>query len=64
MEEGILNFIFRFVSYTSKSHQSYTRKWANSVKIPVFSVDYKKVPENLFPVGLNDCWQTYNWILN
>ena len=30
---------------------------------PVFSVDYRKAPEYPYPDGLDDAWQTYNWLL-
>jgi hormone-sensitive lipase len=30
----------------------------------VFSVDYRKAPENPYPDGLADVWQVYNWLLN
>jgi len=33
-------------------HQSYTRNWANSLKVPIVSVDYGKAPEYPYPKGL------------
>ena len=33
-------------------------------KIPIFSIDYRLAPEFPYPSALEDCWQTYNWILN
>ena len=48
---------------SSCSHQNYTRIWANSLDIPVFSVDYRLSPESRFPDALNDCWQAYVWLL-
>lgn len=33
-----------FISMSSFIHQSYTRKWANSLNIPIISVDYGKAP--------------------
>ena len=41
---------------SSGSHQIYTRRWANTLNVPIFSIDYKLAPENPFPKGLNDCW--------
>ncbi|EGR30114.1 hypothetical protein IMG5_141700 [Ichthyophthirius multifiliis] len=52
-----------FVSMGTRSHQTYTRKWANKLGIPIFAVDYKKAPQHPYPYGLNDCWQAYLWIL-
>jgi hormone-sensitive lipase len=44
-----------FISMSSFIHQTYTRKWANSLKVPIISVDYGKAPEYPFPEGLYDC---------
>ncbi|CAI2383830.1 unnamed protein product [Moneuplotes crassus] len=53
-----------FVSMSSSSHQNYTRKWANEIGIPIFSIDYRLAPEHPYPAGLNDVWQAYSWIVN
>ena len=45
-----------FVAMSSSSHQNYTRMWANSLEIPVFSVDYRLSPESQFPDAINDLW--------
>lgn len=45
-------------------HQSYTRNWANSLKVPIVSVDYGKAPEYPYPKGLQDCLEAYLWTLN
>jgi hormone-sensitive lipase len=31
--------------------------------VPIFSIDYRKSPEHLYPCALDDVWQAYNWIL-
>jgi hormone-sensitive lipase len=49
---------------SSRSHQTYTRRWAKKCGAAVFSVDYRKAPEAPYPLGLADCWQVYNWLLN
>lgn len=53
-----------FVSMSSRSHQIYTRKWANTLKVPIFSIDYRVAPKDPYPAGIDDCWQAYMWILN
>ena len=45
-----------FTAMSSSSHQNYTRVWANSLGLKVFSVDYRLSPESKFPDALNDCW--------
>lgn len=52
-----------FIAMSSRSHQTYTRKWANQLKIPIFSIDYRLAPEFAYPAAIDDCWQAYNWIL-
>ncbi|KAL4469424.1 hypothetical protein ABPG74_004677 [Tetrahymena malaccensis] len=53
-----------FVAMSSRCHQTYSRQWANSLNVPIFSIDYKKAPKHPYPEALDDCWQAYNWILN
>ena len=48
---------------SSRSHQTYTRKWANALKVPIFSIDYRMAPDHPYPAGLDDCWQAYMFIL-
>jgi hormone-sensitive lipase len=44
--------------------QVYTRKWANELGVPVFSVDYRMPPDHPFPDGPNDCLTAYRFIIN
>jgi len=52
-----------FVAMSSASHQAYTRQWAKKVGSAVLSVDYRLAPDFPYPDALDDCWQTYNWVL-
>lgn len=47
----------------SATHQCYTRKWANNVGVPVFSIDYRLAPKYPYPDPINDCYQAYVWIV-
>jgi hormone-sensitive lipase len=49
---------------SSRSHQTYTRKWATNLNVPIFSIDYRLSPEYPYPCALDDVWQAYNWIIN
>jgi hormone-sensitive lipase len=53
-----------FVSMTSAVHRVYLNQWVNKLNVVHFSIDYKLAPENQYPDGLNDCWQSYLWIMN
>lgn len=53
-----------FISMSSGSHQIYTRKWANSLKVPIFSLDYGLAPKHPYPKAFDDVFQAYMWILN
>ena len=52
-----------FVAMDSASHQNYTRKWANELGVPVFSIDYRLAPKYPYPDFVNDCYQAYVWIV-
>jgi hormone-sensitive lipase len=51
-----------FVVLSSHTTQNYTRKWANELKIPVFSIDYRMAPDHAFPQAPNDCFQVYKFL--
>jgi hormone-sensitive lipase len=52
-----------FVAMSRKSHENYTLKWANNLKIPIFSIDYRLSPGVAFPKSLDDVYQSYMWII-
>jgi hormone-sensitive lipase len=52
-----------FVSLSSETAQSFTRKWANSLKIPIFSIDYRKAPKYRYPTAVEDCLTAYQFII-
>jgi hormone-sensitive lipase len=49
---------------SASSHENYTRKWTNTLQIPVFSIDYRLSPEFPYPKSLDDVYQAYMWIIN
>ena len=54
-----------FMAMSSALYVSYLQNWAMDVQgSVVFSVDYRLAPENPYPAGLDDVWQTYTWLLN
>ena len=52
-----------FIAMNPKHHEAYIRKWANYLRIPIISVDYRKAPEYPFPHGFNDCYNVYETII-
>lgn len=52
-----------FIGGSSASARSTTFKCAIKLGVPFFSIDYRLSPDYKFPDALNDCWQTYCWIL-
>ncbi|XP_029976126.1 lipase, hormone-sensitive a [Salarias fasciatus] len=53
-----------FVAQTSRSHESYLRRWSKELGVPVLSVDYSLAPEAPFPRALEECFYAYCWALN
>lgn len=53
-----------FVSMSSSSHRNYLIRWAKSLNMVIFSIDYRLAPANQYPEPLDDIWQAYNWLIN
>lgn len=51
-----------FAVHSSRSSQGFTRKWANELKIPIFSIDYRMAPEHLHPTAAYDCLRVYKFL--
>jgi len=39
-------------------------EWSKSLGTVIYSVDYRLAPQNQYPAGLDDVWQSYLWILH
>ncbi len=52
-----------FIALSSRMMQTMTRRWANQLKIPIFSIDYRKPPNDPFPAAPNDCLAVYKFIV-
>ena len=52
-----------FIGQSTFSHEPYLRKWANELKLPIFSINYRLAPDHKFPEGLDDAWQAYVWLV-
>lgn len=52
-----------FLALSSRSMQTYTRKWACELGIPVFSIDYRMPPDFRFPVAAYDCLRVYSFLV-
>ncbi len=49
-----------FIAFSSRMSQTITRRWANNFQIPVFSINYRKLPTDPFPVASDDCFTVIN----
>jgi hormone-sensitive lipase len=53
-----------FVALTSRTSQTFTRRWATNFQVPILSVDYRLAPESTFPAALEDCYSVYLFVVN
>ena len=52
-----------YIAMSSQYHEKYLRKFANTLKRPLFSIDYRLAPQAKYPENLHDCIRSYFWIL-
>lgn len=52
-----------FVAQSSKSHEVYLRDWANTLDVPILSIDYSLAPQAPFPRALEEVFYGYCWAL-
>ena len=53
-----------FIATTTFFHEKYLRNWVNTLNIPIIGINYGLSPEYKYPKGLDDCFQSYMWIIN
>ena len=65
-EEKILLYIHgsAMVVMSPKTHRRLTLEIAKATNMRVLSIDYRLAPEHPFPAGLEDCVNSYKWLLS
>jgi len=53
-----------FLLRASKPHYQIAKWYAEMAKCRVVFTDYRLLPKNKYPVAVEDCYCTYQWILN
>ena len=53
-----------FLECNTFFHEQFLREVCNVLQIPVWGIDYGCAPKHKYPEALNDCFQSYMWILN
>lgn len=53
-----------FISGSPSTHETYLRDWAKATDAVIFSVDYTKSPEVVFPYALKQCYYFYKWLVD
>jgi len=53
-----------FIALSSSSSQNFTRRWSNTLDLPVFSIDYRMPPEHPFPTAPLDCYKVYHFLVH
>ncbi|MES1990751.1 MAG: alpha/beta hydrolase [Pseudomonadota bacterium] len=52
-----------WVAGSPRTHRPLTWRLSKQLGIPVFAIDYRLAPENVFPAGLDDCVAAYQGLL-
>lgn len=53
-----------FLLKASKAHYQIAKWYAEMAKCKVVFTDYRLLPQNKYPVAVEDCYCTYKWVLN
>lgn len=53
-----------FISGSCNSHRTHVAKFAKGAKIKSLLFDYRLAPEHPFPAAVDDCVDTYQWLLD
>lgn len=52
-----------FFAGSLDSHRAISCEFSKRAGVAVLAVDYRLAPENPFPLGLDDCYDAYQWML-
>jgi hypothetical protein len=52
-----------FSTSSEVCESTFLKAWASKLNIPIISVEYRKSPDEHFPVSIEECYQTYKWIV-
>jgi acetyl esterase/lipase len=53
-----------FLLRASKTHYQIAKWYASKARCKVVFADYRLLPKYKFPVAIEDCFETYKWVLN
>ena len=53
-----------FIATDTEFHESYLRNWAIQLGIPLIGIDYHLSPQSQYPTSLDDCFQSYTWLIS